>query len=132
MHFSHRNRSLHRRQPGARTPHLVVQSMSSVVQADIVQATSLTCFRDAQAKEVPGAAVGNNWASEFDTQHEAQNHEDVWKQFNGVSLACLQNCCCHCWHTTAQQVKMSDSISDCAFMGKAILRLQGSCMQSGQ
>ncbi|DBB03443.1 hypothetical protein WJX82_005278 [Trebouxia sp. C0006] len=38
---------------------------------------------DNQAKEVPGAAVGNNWASEFDTQQEAQNHEDVWKQFNG-------------------------------------------------
>ena len=88
--------------------------MSSVIQADIVQASSVTCFLCSQAKEVPGAAVGNNWASEFDTQQEAQNHEDVWKQFNGVSLACLPYCCCHCWRTTAQQVDRSGSISSCA------------------
>ena len=37
-----------------------------------------------QAKEMPHAAVGNTWASEFDSQQEAQDHEDVWRQFNGV------------------------------------------------
>lgn len=41
-----------------------------------------------QAKEVPHAAVGNTWASEFDSQQEAQDHEDVWRQFNGVCV-CL-------------------------------------------
>ena len=74
----------------------------------------MTCFLDSQAKEVPGAAVGKKWASEFDTQQEAQNHEDVWKQFNGVSLAYLLGCCFHCWHSSAWQVVRSDSISSCA------------------
>lgn len=40
-------------------------------------------LEDNEAKEVPHAAVGNAWASEFDSQQEAQDHEDVWKQFNG-------------------------------------------------
>ena len=44
-----------------------------------------------QAKEVPGAAVGNGWASEFDTEQEAAAHEDVWRQFNGVRLT-LSTC----------------------------------------
>ena len=46
----------------------------------------------AQAKEVPGAAVGNGWATEFDAEQEATAHEDVWKQFSGVS--CWRLCIC--------------------------------------
>lgn len=52
-----------------------------------------------QAKEVPHAAVGNTWASEFDSQQEAQDHEDVWRQFNGVRVcmyACMPASCLHC------------------------------------
>ena len=46
-----------------------------------------------QAKEVAHAAVGNTWASEFDSQQEAQDHEDVWRQFNGVRMcACMPRC----------------------------------------
>ena len=33
---------------------------------------------------MPGAVTGNAWASEYDAQQEAQDHEDVWRQFNGV------------------------------------------------
>ena len=108
--------------------------MSSVAQADGVQALSMTCFLCYQAKEVPGAAVGNNWASEFDTQQEAQHHEDVWKQFNGVSLPCLPVRCCHCRHSIAWQFDYSDSTQSCPSMitDKAVVCLQGSCMQSGQ
>lgn len=108
--------------------------MSSVAQADIVQALSMICFADSQAKEVPGAAVGNNWASEFDTQQEAENHEDVWKQFNGVSFACLTYWCCHCERTSAWQVVRSDSIFLLRFMiiGKAVVCLTGSHMHLQQ
>ena len=42
--------------------------------------------RTLQAKEVAHAAVGNTWASEFDSQQEGRDHEDVWKQFNGVRV----------------------------------------------
>ena len=47
-----------------------------------------------QAKEVPSAGTGNAWASEYDAQQEAQDHEDVWRQFNGARPFQLVVACC--------------------------------------
>lgn len=70
-----------------------------------------------QAKEVPHAAVGNTWASEFDSQQEAQDHEDVWRQFNGVRVcvhACLPASCLHRHYKTPSSNNASQHINNTA------------------